>query len=171
MNYHTRFKVQTWNMCLLSNHKWQSPVVFPRLVKYPTNLSVISFQDTSLASPKLSVMLQVNYIDIAFCHACVTAIKMGKMKIAKDSVFIYAFPTNEIGATRSSLRSSSCGSMLPALASKARHPSSLMYGIWPDRFFLASYSPVVCTVWPQNQSVCVLRAIFKFLESITTNAL
>ena len=34
-----------------------SLVVFPRLMKYPTNLSVISIEDASLASPKLSVML------------------------------------------------------------------------------------------------------------------
>ena len=33
-----------------------SLVVFPRLMKYPTNLSVISFQDASFASIKLSVV-------------------------------------------------------------------------------------------------------------------
>ena len=33
-----------------------SLVIFWRLVKYPTNLSIISFQDTSLASLKLSVV-------------------------------------------------------------------------------------------------------------------
>ena len=32
-------------------------VIFPRLVKYTTNLSIISFQDADLASPKLSVTL------------------------------------------------------------------------------------------------------------------
>ena len=45
------------NTCSLSNHEWLSLVVFPRLVKYPTNISVLSFQDASSANPKLSVAL------------------------------------------------------------------------------------------------------------------
>ena len=62
MHAHTRacttIKVQSSNsehvLAVESAEYWESSCL-PRLVKYPTNLSVISFQDASLASPKLSV--------------------------------------------------------------------------------------------------------------------
>ena len=107
-----RFKVQAQNTCSLSNREWLSTaslVVFPRLVKYPTNLSVISFQDASLASLNLSVALKWQWLhyestrDLGFCHTCVTAIKTGKMKITgnvKDSAFIYNGFCNWKDATR-----------------------------------------------------------------------
>ena len=44
----------------IESHEWLSTaslVIFLRLVKYPTNLSIISFQDANLSSPKLSVAL------------------------------------------------------------------------------------------------------------------
>ena len=65
MHVHTRarttIKVESSNsehVLAVESREWLSTaslVIFPRLEKYPTNLSVISFQDTSSASLKLSV--------------------------------------------------------------------------------------------------------------------
>ena len=55
-----RIKVQSSNsehVLAAESREWLSTAGRLPEVKYPTNLSVISFQDASLASPKLSVAL------------------------------------------------------------------------------------------------------------------
>ena len=79
MHAHTRarttIKVQSSNsehVLAAESCEWLSTArVFPRLVKYPTNFSVISFQDASLASPKLSVALFKDHQHSGlFFHVC-----------------------------------------------------------------------------------------------------
>ena len=84
-------KVQTRSTCSLSNcanGSTASLVVFPRLVKYPTSLSIISFQDASLASPKLSVALFkdhcLEHYDLFFMYVSVSNLHFPQMKLASE---------------------------------------------------------------------------------------
>ena len=73
----TTIKFQSSNsehVLAAESREWLSTaslVVFLRLVKYPTNLSVISFQDASLESSKLSVALYhcLEHSELFF-HVC-----------------------------------------------------------------------------------------------------
>ena len=148
--------------------KWLSLVIFSRLVKYPTNLSVVSFQNTRSASPKLSVELFKDLVLISGSGytmsqqltACLNEfVSGGKHRSSLFGTFWVIFSCmfqcltciflNEIGiweATRSNLRSNFQtfpGGACPQTRldhGNGRHPSSCMAN-WPYRFFLASYSP------------------------------
>ena len=95
MYVHTRawttIKVQSSNlehMLAVESREWLSTVslvVFPRLVKYPTNLSVISFQDASLASLKLSVAFFKDHcLSYFFMHVSVSNLHFPQMKLASE---------------------------------------------------------------------------------------
>ena len=75
-------------MLAVESCKWLSTVslvIFPRLVKYPTNLSVISFQDASLASLKLSVTFFKDHcLSYFFMHVSVSNLHFPQMKLASE---------------------------------------------------------------------------------------
>ena len=136
----TTIKVQSSNsehMLAVESREWLSTaslVIFPRLMKYPTNLSVISFQDASLASPKLSIALSgiiVWNIDFWVIFSC--------MFLCPTCISLKWICVWE--ATRSSLRSNFHASRPPYIMACFEHyPSSLME-IWPDKIFF-------CFLWP-----------------------
>ena len=119
LEHPSRFKVQTRNTCSLSNRANASLVVFPSLVKYPTNLSVISFQDATLASLKLSVpfsrIIVWNILSYFVMYVSVSNLHFPQMKLASQK------PPEAV---------------LEGVIFK-------IFRIWPDRIFLASYGPVL----------------------------
>ena len=90
----TTIKVQISNsehVLAVESREWLSTaslVVFPRLVKYPTNLSIISFQDANLASPKLSVTLFkdqcLEHSEFFFMYVLVSNLRFRQMNLASE---------------------------------------------------------------------------------------
>ena len=133
----------------------------------PINMSILSFQDAGWQVQSCQLSFQGSWFskwqwlhyesttDLAFCHTCVTAIKMGKMKIAgnvKGPAFIYNglhFPQMKLASKNPPeavlegviFKIFLVGSIPP------RHPTlwcakhAIPHPLWSDRFFLASYGP------------------------------
>ena len=145
-------------------------------MKYPTNLSVISFQDASLASPKLSVTLFKDHCNILSCffiYVSVSNLHFPQMNLAAEKPpeavlegVIFKFFLRE-HAPR-----------LPyIMACFAHQPSSLME-IWPDWIFLASYGPGQSRANPATSDIqfptpqttdLILISILSFLLDMINN--
>ena len=137
--------------CSLSNCKWSSLVILSSLVKFPTNLSVISFQNTRSASPKLSVkLLQWLYTTSQQLTACLNEFVSGGKLIVWNilSCFIMYVSVSNLHFPQMKLASEKPpeavtegtfpGGACPQTRldhGKGRHPSSCIAN-WTYRFFL-----------------------------------